>query len=36
LVTYSDLLAMDIHQALHYLGEITREITADDLPGNIF
>jgi tRNA modification GTPase len=28
--------AMDIRQALHYLGEITGEITADDLLGNIF
>jgi tRNA modification GTPase len=31
-----DLLAMDIRQALHYLGEITGEITTDDLLGNIF
>jgi tRNA modification GTPase len=31
-----DLLAMDIRQALHYLGEITGEITADDLLDNIF
>lgn len=27
---------MDIRQALQYLGEITGEITTDDLPGNIF
>ncbi|PQB04254.1 tRNA uridine-5-carboxymethylaminomethyl(34) synthesis GTPase MnmE [Aureitalea marina] len=32
----SDLLAIDIRQALHYLGEITGEITTDDLLGNIF
>ncbi len=32
----NDLLALDIHQALHYLGEITGEITTDDLLGNIF
>ena len=31
-----DLLAIDIRQALHYLGEITGEITTDDLLGNIF
>lgn len=31
-----DLLAMDIRQALHYLGEITGEITTDDLLENIF
>lgn len=31
-----DLLAQDIRQALHYLGEITGEITTDDLLGNIF
>lgn len=31
-----DFLAMDIRQALHYLGEITGEITTDDLLGNIF
>ncbi len=31
-----DLLAMDIRQALYYLGEITGEITSDDLLGNIF
>jgi tRNA modification GTPase len=27
---------MDIRQALHYLGEITGEITSDDLLGIIF
>lgn len=32
----SDLLAIDIRQALHYLGEITGEVTNDDLLGNIF
>ncbi|WP_281542969.1 tRNA uridine-5-carboxymethylaminomethyl(34) synthesis GTPase MnmE [Maribacter aestuarii] len=31
-----DLLAVDIRQALYYLGEITGEITSDDLLGNIF
>lgn len=31
-----DLLAVDIRQALHYFGEITGEITSDDLLGNIF
>lgn len=31
-----DFLAMDIRQALHYLGEITGTITTDDLLGNIF
>ena len=33
---YTDLLAMDIRQALHYLGEITGEITTDEVLGNIF
>lgn len=32
----SDLIAMDIRQGLHYLGEITGEISTDDLLGNIF
>lgn len=32
----SDLVAIDIRRALHYLGEITGEITTDDLLGNIF
>ncbi|MFV8281185.1 tRNA uridine-5-carboxymethylaminomethyl(34) synthesis GTPase MnmE [Christiangramia marina] len=31
-----DLLAIDIRQALHHFGEITGEITNDDLLGNIF
>lgn len=31
-----DLLAMDIRETLHHLGEITGEITTDDLLGNIF
>ena len=31
-----ELLALDIRQALHALGEITGEITTDDLLGNIF
>jgi len=32
----TDLLAMDIRQAMHYLGEITGEITTDEVLGNIF
>lgn len=32
----SDFLAMDIKQALHYLGEITGSVTTDDLLENIF
>ncbi len=32
----SDFLAMDIKQALYYLGEITGAVTTDDLPKNIF
>jgi tRNA modification GTPase len=32
----SDLLAIDIRQALHYLGTITGEITTEDILGNIF
>ena len=32
----SDFLAMDIKQALHYLGEITGAVTTDDLLDNIF
>ena len=32
----SDLIAMDIRAALHHLGEITGEISTDDLLGNIF
>ena len=31
-----DLMAQDIRQALYHLGEITGEITTDDLLGNIF
>ena len=32
----SDLLTVDIRSALHYLGEITGEITTDEILGNIF
>ncbi len=32
----SDLIAIDIRQALFHLGEITGEVTTDDLLGNIF
>ena len=32
----NDFLAMDIRRALHFLGEITGEITTDDLLANIF
>ncbi|RPE00792.1 tRNA uridine-5-carboxymethylaminomethyl(34) synthesis GTPase MnmE [Aureibaculum marinum] len=32
----SDLIAIDIRQALHYLGEITGKVTTEDLLGNIF
>lgn len=32
----SDFLAMDIKQALYYLGEITGQVTTDDLLDNIF
>jgi tRNA modification GTPase len=32
----SDFLAMDVKQALHYLGEITGAVTTDDLLENIF
>jgi tRNA modification GTPase len=32
----SDFLAMDIRQALHHLGEITGEVTTDDLLEHIF
>lgn len=31
-----DLLAQDIRECLHYLGEITGEITTDEVLGNIF
>ena len=32
----NDILAMEIRQALHHLGEITGEFTTDDLLDNIF
>ena len=32
----SDLVAQDIRQVLHYLGEITGEDTTDEILGNIF
>lgn len=32
----SDLLAQDIRETMHYLGEITGEITTDEILGNIF
>ncbi|MDO1500463.1 tRNA uridine-5-carboxymethylaminomethyl(34) synthesis GTPase MnmE [Winogradskyella maritima] len=32
----SDLMAIDIRQALYHFGEITGQITTDDLLGNIF
>ena len=32
----SDLMAIDIRQALFHLGEITGSVTTDDLLGNIF
>jgi tRNA modification GTPase len=32
----SDLIAIDIRQALYYFGEITGEVTNDELLGNIF
>lgn len=31
-----DLIAIDVRQAMHYLGEITGEITTDEILGNIF
>jgi tRNA modification GTPase len=31
-----DLIAIDIRQAIHYLGAITGEITSDEILGNIF
>ena len=31
-----DLIAIDIRQAIHFLGEITGEITTDEILGNIF
>ncbi|MCF8307857.1 MAG: hypothetical protein K9I68_02495, partial [Bacteroidales bacterium] len=32
----SDLISIDIRTALHHLGEITGEITTDEILGNIF
>ena len=32
----SDLMAIDIKQALFYIGEITGEVTNNELLGNIF
>lgn len=32
----SDLVAQDIRQVLHYIGEITGEVTTDEILGNIF
>jgi tRNA modification GTPase len=32
----SDLMAQDIRDVLHYLGEITGEVTTDEILGNIF
>ena len=32
----ADLMAIDIKQALYYFGEITGEVTNDELLGNIF
>ena len=32
----TDLLAQDIRETLHYLGEITGEVTTDEILGNIF
>jgi tRNA modification GTPase len=31
-----DLIAIDLRQAIHYLGEITGEISTDEILGNIF
>jgi len=31
-----DLIAVDLRQAIHYLGEITGEISTDEILGNIF
>lgn len=31
-----DLIAIDLRQAIHYLGEITGEITTEEILGNIF
>jgi len=32
----SDLMAIDIRQALYYFGEITGQVSNDELLGNIF
>ena len=32
----SDLLALDVRQALHHLGEITSQITTEDLLDDLF
>ena len=32
----SDLMAIDIREALYHLGEITGAVSTDDLLGNIF
>lgn len=32
----TDLLAQDIREAMHYLGEVTGEITTEEILGNIF
>ena len=32
----TDLLAQDIREALHHLGEVTGEVTTDEILGNIF
>ena len=34
--TPTDLISIDIREALYYLGEITGEITTDEILGNIF
>jgi len=32
----TDLLAMDIRQVLHYIGQITGTVSTDEILGNIF
>jgi tRNA modification GTPase len=32
----TDIIAIDIQEALHYLGEITGEVTTEELLGNVF
>ena len=32
----NDILAMEIKQALHHLGEITGEITTDEIPSRMY